>query len=211
MERSNRSYNSKSLFESVLFRLSSKRPQNLDFHPKMLFFLLAKSISYSLLYKPWSNISWKTSLMSLARWLSHTSGWFNHMASCFYIWIQNSNFPVKRTIQFYNRKCFPAIYYRFHITGLLNKKNPQKVSGSPSIDPRCTIRKRGEWLWSMFDFVQITLKWKERIVIRTPSPFLGHLYWFRREKTPKTRFSPKNGTSSHRERRPVESNLSATR
>ena len=153
MERSNRSYNSKSLFESVLFRLSSKRPQNLDFHPKMLFFLLAKSISYSLLYKPWSNISWKTSLMSLARWLSHTSGWFNHMASCFYIWIQNSNFPVKRTIQFYNRKCFPAIYYRFHITGMLRGKNSRNVTDSPSIDPGCMIGECEGWLRLMFTFV----------------------------------------------------------
>ena len=44
----------------------------------------------------------------------------------------------------------------------------------------------------MFAFVLQELKWKERIKIGTPNPFLGHLYSFWLKKTSKTRFLPKN-------------------
>jgi hypothetical protein len=55
--------------------------------------------------------------------------------SCSEIWLQNSNFPASRTIQFYDQKCFSATFHRYHSVALLRKFFSKKVVGFPWIHP----------------------------------------------------------------------------
>ena len=60
------------------------------------------------------------------------------MPICFLIWLQNSSFSARGTIQLYDQKCFSATLHRFHTVGLLRKTFLQKVVGFPWIHPTTT-------------------------------------------------------------------------
>ena len=74
----------------------------------------------------------KSHSRSLEVWFWYNSWHITLNRACSEKWLQRSNFPARRTIQFYYRKCFSAVCDRFHIVGLHRKLFPK--SGWLSMD-----------------------------------------------------------------------------